>query len=117
MVIMRRYALNILTVFLLLILTICDTALAEERQVYAAQGDVAFFKENGKIGLQATDGNVLHAAEFDGVGYFDATQQANIYVDDKVGRIDRSGKIIVKPFACDEIEAIPTNCTSEAVPP
>ena len=47
MVIMRRYALNILTVFLLLILTICDTALAEERQVYAAQGDVAFFKENG----------------------------------------------------------------------
>ena len=114
---MRRYALNILTVFLLLILTICDTALAEERQVYAAQGDVAFFKENGKIGLQATDGNVLHAAEFDGVGYFDATQQANIYVDDKVGRIDRSGKIIVKPFACDEIEAIPTNCTSEAVPP
>ncbi len=79
---MRRYALNILTVFLLLILTICDTALAEERQVYAAQGDVAFFKENGKIGLQATDGNVLHAAEFDGVGYFDATQQANIYVDD-----------------------------------
>ena len=117
MVIMRRYALNILTVFLLLILTICDTALAEERQVYAAQGDVAFFKENGKIGLQATDGNVFHAAEFDGVGYFDATGQANIYVDDKIGRIDRTGKIIVEPFACDEIEAIPTNCTSEAVPP
>ena len=114
---MRRYALNILTVFLLLILTICDTALAEERQVYAAQGDVAFFKENGKIGLQATDGNVFHAAEFDGVGYFDATGQANIYVDDKIGRIDRTGKIIVEPFACDEIEAIPTNCTSEAVPP
>lgn len=114
---MRRYALNILTVFLLLILTICDTALAEERQVYAAQGDVAFFKENDKIGLQSTDGTVLHAAEFDGTGYFDATGQANIYVDDKIGRIDRTGKIIVEPFACDEIEAIPTNCTSEAVPP
>ena len=90
MVIMRRYALNILTVFLLLILTICDTALAEERQVYAAQGDVAFFKENDKIGLQSTDGTVLHAAEFDGTGYFDATGQANIYVDDKIGRIDRN---------------------------
>lgn len=114
---MRRYALNILTVFLLLILTICDTALAEERQVYAAQGDVAFFKENDKIGLQSTDGTVLHAAEFDGTGYFDATGQANIYVDDKIGRIDRTGKIIVEPFACDEIEAIPTNCASEAVPP
>ena len=76
MVIMRRYALNILTVFLLLILTICDTALAEERQVYAAQGDVAFFKENDKIGLQSTDGTVLHAAEFDGTGYFDATGHA-----------------------------------------
>lgn len=115
--IMRRYALNILTVFLLLILTSCDTALAEERQVYAAQGDVAFFKENDKIGLQSTDGTVLHAAEFDGTGYFDATGQANIYVDDKIGRIDRTGKIIVEPFACDEIEAIPTNCASEAVPP
>ena len=114
---MRRYALNVLTMFLLLILTLCSAALAEERQVYAAQGDVAFFKENGKVGLQSTDGTVLHTAEFDGAGYFDATQQANIYIGEKIGRIDHSGKIIVEPFACDEIEAIPTNTTAEDVPP
>ncbi len=114
---MRRYALNTLMMFLLLILTLCGAALAENRQVYAVQGDVAFFKENGKVGLQSADGTVLHAAEFDGAGYFDATQQANIYVDGKIGRIDRSGQIIVEPLVCDEIEAIPTNTTAEDVPP
>lgn len=114
---MRRYALNVLTMFLLLIVTLCGAAIAEERQVYAAQGDVAFFKENGKVGLQSTDGTVLHTAEFDGAGYFDATQQANIYIGDKIGRIDRSGQIIVEPFACNEIEAIPTNATGKDVPP
>ena len=114
---MKPRKLNVLTMLLLLTFVVSGSALAEDYQAYATQGNVAFFKENGKIGLQATDGTVLHAAEFDGAGYFDATQQANIYVDGKIGRIDRSGQIIVEPFACDEIEAIPTNCTSESVPP
>ena len=114
---MKYRKLNILMMLLLLIFGLTGSSLAEEYQVYAEQGDVAFFKENGKIGLQATDGTILYAAEFDGAGYFDATQQANIYVDGKIGRIDRSGQIIVEPFACYEIEAIPTNCISETVPP
>lgn len=114
---MKHRIQNMLMMFLLLVFTFSGSVLAEEHQAYASQGNVAFFKENDKIGLQSTDGTVLHAAEFDGTGYFDATGQANIYVDDKIGRIDRTGKIIVEPFACDEIEAIPTNCTSEAVPP
>lgn len=114
---MKYRKLNVLRILLLLTFVLSGSSLAEERQVYATQGDVAFFKENGKIGLQATDGTVLHAAEFDGAGYFGTTQQANIYVDGKIGRIDRSGQIIVEPFACDEIEAIPTNCTSESVLP
>lgn len=114
---MKRRTLNVLMMLLLLVFVLSGSSLAEEHQAYAAQGNVAFFKENGKIGLQSTDGTVLHAAEFDGAGYFDATQQANIYVDGKIGRIDRSGQIIVEPFACDEIEAIPTNCISESVPP
>lgn len=114
---MKHRMLTILTTFLLLLFILGEAALAEDRQVYAAQGDVAFFKENGKIGLQAVDGTVLHEASFDGSGYFDATGQANIYVDDKIGRIDRTGKIIVEPFSCDGIEAIPTNCTAKDVPP
>lgn len=114
---MSHNILNALTIFLILPLLVGGSVPVEDDCLYAAQGDVAFFKEDGKIGLQSTDGSVLHAAEFDGAGYFDATQQANIYVDGKIGRIDRSGQIIVEPFACDEIEAIPTNCTSEAVPP
>ena len=113
---MKRSILNGLTTVLLIFIFV-GVALAEDRQVYAAQGNVAFFKENGKIGLQAVDGTVLHEASFDGSGYFDATQQANVYVDGKIGRIDRTGQIVVKPFECDEIEAIPTNSTAEDVPP
>ena len=114
---MKYRILNVLTMLLLLTFVFSGSALAEDYQAYATQGNIAFFKENSKIGLQSTDGTVLHAAEFDGAGYFDATQQANIYVDGKLGRIDRSGQIIVEPFACDEIEALPTNCTLESVPP
>lgn len=114
---MKYRILNVLTMLLLLIFVLSGSSLTEEHQVYAVQGDVAFFKENDKIGLQATDGIVLHTADFDGACYFDATQQANIYVDGKIGRINRSGQIIVEPFACDEIEAIPTNCIWETVPP
>ena len=113
---MKRSILNGLMTVLLIFIFV-GVALAEDRQVYAAQGNVAFFKENGKIGLQAVDGTVLHEASFDGSGYFDATQQANVYVDGKIGRIDRTGQIVVKPFECDEIEAIPTNSTAEDVPP
>ena len=56
----------------------CMNALAEGNKVYAPQGDVAFFQENGKVGLQTTDGEVLHTADFDGAAYFDVTGQANV---------------------------------------
>ena len=113
---MKHCKKNALMMLLLLIIAFSGLSFAEERQVYAAQDDVVFFKENGKIGLQTTEGIVLHKAEFDGAGYFDATQQANIYVCDKIGRIDRSGKIIISPFECDEIQAIPTNAAEDVSP-
>ena len=91
-------------------------ALAEGNKVYAPQGDVAFFWENGKVGLQTIDGEVLHTAEFDGAAYFDVTGQADVYIADCIGRIDRKGTMIVDPFPCDSIEAIPTNCISEDAP-
>ena len=90
------------------LLLFCPETLAENRDVFAAQGGAAFFRESGKIGLQAEDGTVLHPAEFDGGAYFDETQQARIYTEDGIGRIDRTGKVVIKPFPCDAIRAIPT---------
>ena len=46
---MKYRKLNILMMLLLLIFGLTGSSLAEEYQVYAEQGDVAFFKENGKI--------------------------------------------------------------------
>ena len=63
---MKHRIQNMLMMFLLLVFTFSGSVLAEEHQAYASQGNVAFFKENDKIGLQSTDGTVLHAAEFDG---------------------------------------------------
>ena len=56
---MKCRKLDILMMFLLLAFILSGSSLTEEHQVYAEQGDIAFLKENGKIGLQATDGAVL----------------------------------------------------------
>lgn len=114
---MKRKAIFSLMIMILSFCVVhCINVAAENNQVYAPQGNVMFFRENGKIGLQTIDGEILHTAEFDGVAYFDETQQANIYIGDNIGRINRMGTIIVQPFLCDSIEAIPTNCVSEDAP-
>lgn len=113
---MKPFALCAVILFQLLSLFFPVNATAEQRTVFAAQKNVAFYKENGKIGLQTTDGTVLHAAAFDGAGYFDATGQANIYIGDQIGRIDRCGNIVVEPFPCHSIDAVPTNSASGAAP-
>ena len=106
---MKQKLLSVLSALLSLCLMLfCPESLAENREVYAAQGGAAFFRESGKIGLQAEDGTVLHPAEFDGAAYFDETQQASIYTEEGIGRIDRTGKIVIAPFPCDSIRAIPT---------
>ncbi|MBR2923503.1 MAG: hypothetical protein IKC28_00610 [Clostridia bacterium] len=113
---MKQCVLYVLIMFRLLSFFLTGNAIAEQRTVFAAQNNVAFYKENGKIGLQTIDGTILYAAEFDGVGYFDATEQANIYIGDKIGRIDRYGNVVVEPFLCHSIDAIPTNLASEVIP-
>ncbi|MBP5729554.1 MAG: hypothetical protein J6Y48_21010, partial [Clostridia bacterium] len=106
---MKHKLLSVLSALLSLCLMLfCPESLAENREVYAAQGGAAFFRESGKIGLQAEDGTVLHPAEFDGAAYFDETQQASIYTEEGIGRIDRTGKVVIAPFPCDSIRAIPT---------
>ena len=105
-----------LTTLVLLSALLGATAIAQGRCPFAAQGDVAFFKEDEKIGLQTASGDILHPAEFDGAGYFDATQQASVYIGNKVGRIDRLGQMVVEPFECDSIQAIPTDLDEEDAP-
>ncbi len=79
-------------------------AYAEERYVWAEQGGVAFFEENGKVGLQTTDGKILHEAKFFDGGYFDQSGQANIYDGiNIIGRIDKQGKIVIRPFHCTHL--------------
>lgn len=114
---MKHKLLSLLSALLsLCLLLFCPESLAENRETFAAQGSTVFFRQNGKIGLQAGDGTVLHPAEFDGAGYFDETQQASFCTEDGIGRIDRTGKVVVKPFPCDSIRAIPTHCTGEGEP-
>lgn len=88
---------------LLALVLLSTTVLAEEKHVWASQGDIAFFTENGKIGLQTLKGEVLHEAIFDKASYFDQVGQATVYVGNKAGRIDRSGKMLIKPFECNNI--------------
>lgn len=76
---------------------------AEERHVWAAQGDVAFFTENGKIGLQTVAGKVLHEAVFDKASCFDESGQANVYFGNTIGRINRTGNMVVEPLNCDSM--------------
>lgn len=114
----KQIKLKTLSMILMGLVLLCSgrIAAAENSDTFAIQGDVAFFKDGRRIGLQTVSGTVLHAAEFDGAGYFDATQQASVYIGDKVGRIDRSGNMIVEPFECDSIEAIPTDLAEENAP-
>jgi len=83
-----------------LLLVIGSVTYAAERYVWADQGGVAFFEENGKVGLQDAEGKVLCEAIFDDADYFDDNGQANVYIDGKIGRIDRTGTIVVSPFPC-----------------
>ena len=114
---MKHKLLSLLSALLsLCLLLFCPESLAENRETFAAQGSTVFFRQNGKIGLQAGDGTMLHPAEFDGAAFFDETQQACIYTEEGVGRIDRTGRIVIAPFPCDSIRAIPTDCTGEGEP-
>lgn len=99
----RRYSLIFIS---LLLATTCTVAMAVERYVWAAQGDVALFTENGKVGLQTVQGAVLHEAAFDQVSYFDDMGQAAVFVDGKIGRMDRAGNMVVEPLLCDELERL-----------
>lgn len=56
---MKPFALCAVILFQLLSLFFPGNATAEQRTVFAAQGNVAFYKENGKIGLQ-TAGEYLY---------------------------------------------------------
>ena len=90
---MRRFW---LLLFVLLFI-FADSALAE-RTVYADQGGVAVFMEDGKVGLVDTAGNVLCPAEYDEISPFGDADCALIKRNGKAGVIRCDGTVVL---ACD----------------
>lgn len=74
---------------------------------WAYQGNVAFFEQNGKIGLMDREGHILHSAAFDSVMPFDEHGLAEITIDGKIGRLDSSGRIVIEPIVCSYMGYIP----------
>ena len=64
--------------------------------IWAYQGDVAFFEEDGKIGLLERSGYTLHAAEWDAVWPF-YEGLAAVRTGGKWGFVDTSGVLVVAP--------------------
>ena len=81
---------------LMMILQVCTCAYAGERYVWAYQGDVAYFEENGLIGLLDRQGNVLIEPRFTEVSHF---YYDIAYVNEGKlrGIISRAGDILVEP--------------------
>ncbi|MCL2811669.1 MAG: WG repeat-containing protein [Clostridia bacterium] len=81
---------------LMMILLTCACAYAGERYVWGYQGDVAYFEENGLIGLLDRQGNVLIEPRFTEVEPF-RHDFAKVKEGDLLGVITIAGDIIAEP--------------------
>lgn len=79
---------------MVLLFIFADSSLAE-RTVYADQGGVAVFTEDGKAGLVNSDGDVLLPAEYDEIHPF-VGRYAIIKREDKLGVVRRDGSIALR---------------------
>ena len=107
----RMHASLMLFLLLLLLLALSPLPALAERYVWAAQGETAFFEEDGRLGLLALDGTVLHAAAFDEVTLFDDYGEAVVSVGDSKGILDREGRLRVTPFPCLSMENLVDEAT------
>jgi len=81
---------------LMMFLQICTCAYAGERYVWGAQGSVAYFEENGLIGLLDMQGNVLIEPQFTEVTHF-YYELARVHKGELRGIITKAGDILVEP--------------------
>ena len=80
----------------ILVLTLLIPAGAwAERQVYADQGGVCVFVEDGRAGLMDSDGNVLLEAAYDFIEPFGDSEWAVISRDGLKGVVRRDGEVVL----------------------
>ena len=85
-----------LCIFLWVLLLIFVGRAMAERTVYADQGGVAVFMENGKVGLVNSSGEVLLPAEYDDIEPFGASQWAVLKQGNLSGAVSRDGRVVVE---------------------
>lgn len=98
-----------IALILLLALVLSIPAMAEaapERTVYADQGGVCVFVENGLAGLMDAGGNVLLPAEYDTIEPFLGADWAIVHRGEKRGVVGRDGHIAI-PCEWEWIELYP----------
>ena len=100
---MKRYALFLLVLPLLCAFVNCTAA---ERTVYADQGGVAVFAEDGKAGLLDRNGDVILPAEYDVIAPFGASEWAKLGQGGRYGAVSRDGRVAVE-CAYDDIYIYP----------
>ena len=79
-----------------LLFVFASSALAE-RTVYADQGGVAVFMEDGKVGLVDAHGDVILPAEYDKIGLFGTSEWAKLSQGDQYGVVCKDGHV---PVGC-----------------
>ncbi|GHU83102.1 hypothetical protein FACS1894196_2450 [Clostridia bacterium] len=82
-----------------------QTASAEPETIWAFQGDVAFFRENEKVGLINREGEILAPAIYDNGSVFNDHGFARVYLNDKIGCINQQGELVIPLTRCDFIGA------------
>ena len=87
---MRRFWISLLV--LLFIFT--NFALAE-RTVYADQGGVAVFMEDGEVGLVDARGEIVLPAEYEWIEPFADRSVAIVHRKDKMGLVRRDGSTVI----------------------
>ena len=78
-----------------------------ERTVYADQGGVAVFEENGKVGLLDSNGNVLLPAEYDDISPFGTSEWTTLRQDNLKGAVCKDGRMVIECAWNDYVWIIP----------
>ena len=91
---MKKCFLIVNFIFLILSLN-CINALSDDSIVFAPQGEVCWYLENGKYGIQDINGNILSYPVFDDVSLFQNNGLAKVWIDDQCGMINKQGEFLI----------------------
>ena len=80
---------------MILLLLLPASAFAE-RTVFADQGGVAVFLEDGRVGLVDSSGDVILPAEYDDIGLFGTSEWAELSQGDQYGVVCKDGHVPVE---------------------